>query len=139
MSTSTRYTPLFETTTFPSPDGIDIILALWRDNDSGRECIQCDICQNFFLVNERRYLITHGKHLNNATRQYTYYYTLRTLDLEDPRPHFQVWDPDCNRQRLELGELGVGVSGFPGGSPLLLVLGYQKSGLESLKFGVLLP
>ena len=67
MSSSTRYTPLFETTTFPSPDGIDIILALWKDNDNGRECIQCDICHKIFLVNERRYPITLGKHRNNAT------------------------------------------------------------------------
>ena len=69
MSSSTQYTPLFETTTFHSPDGIDIILELWRNNESGRECIQCDICYGFFLVNERRYPITFGKHRNNATCQ----------------------------------------------------------------------
>ena len=27
MSSSNRYTPLFKTTTFPSPEGIDIIFA----------------------------------------------------------------------------------------------------------------
>ena len=69
MSSSTRYIPLFETTTFPSPEGIDIILKLWKDNDSGREYIQCDMCHKFFLVNERRYPITLGKHRNNATCQ----------------------------------------------------------------------
>ena len=67
MSSSTRYTPLFETTTFPSPDGIDIILALWRDNYSSWEYIQCDICHKFFLVNEKRYPMTLGRHHNNAT------------------------------------------------------------------------
>ena len=41
ISSSNRYTPLFETTTFPSAEGIDIILELWMDNDNGRECIQC--------------------------------------------------------------------------------------------------
>ena len=68
-SSSNRYTPLFETTTFPSPEGIDIIFELWMDNDSGRECVQCDMCQKFFIVNERRYPITLGKHRNNATCQ----------------------------------------------------------------------
>ena len=66
-STNPRYNPLFETTTFPFADGIDIILALWKDNDSGREYVQCDLCHKFFLVNERRYPITLGKHRNNAT------------------------------------------------------------------------
>ena len=36
----------------PGPDGTDIILALWRENDSGQECIQCNInreCQGFCL------------------------------------------------------------------------------------------
>ena len=66
MTSSTRYTPLFETTTFPFPDGIDI-LALWRDNDIGRKYIQCYICHKVFLVNERRYPMTLGRHRNNAT------------------------------------------------------------------------
>ena len=33
------------------------------------ESIQCDICHKFFLVNEKRYPITLGKHRNNATCQ----------------------------------------------------------------------
>ena len=70
-STNPRYIPLSETTTFPSADGLDIILALWKDNDSGREYIQCDLCHKFFLVNERRYPITFGKRRNNATCQKT--------------------------------------------------------------------
>jgi hypothetical protein len=69
MSSSNQYTPLFETTTFPSSDGlgIDIILPLWMDNDIGRECVQCDMCHKFFSVNEKRYPITLAKHRNNAT------------------------------------------------------------------------
>ena len=67
--TSSRYIPIFETTTFPLPDGTDITFALWRDNDSGREFIQCDKCHKFLMVNDKRYPITLGKHRNSSTCQ----------------------------------------------------------------------
>ena len=37
MSSSTQYIPLFEATTFSFPEGIEVILELWRDNDSGND------------------------------------------------------------------------------------------------------